>query len=75
MSTCTRCGAPFSCGMADGAGESCWCMRLPPVVPVPGAQPSAAPAGCWCPACLEQHIAQSDPAPSATTPAGAQRRV
>jgi hypothetical protein len=67
MSTCTRCGAPFSCGMADGAGNACWCMRLPPVVavPVPAGQ-----AGCWCPACLERHIAQS-----AAAPADDQRRV
>jgi hypothetical protein len=48
--------------MADGGTEPCWCTTLPPVVPVPvpatldGAQ-DAVP-GCWCPACLRQHIAQ-----------------
>ncbi len=54
MSTCTRCGAAFSCAMADGANADvpCWCTALPAVVPVPGA-----PAACWCPACLKQHIA------------------
>jgi hypothetical protein len=29
-------------------------MQLPPVVALPDV-----PAGCWCAACLEQHIAQS----------------
>jgi hypothetical protein len=38
--------------MADGSPEPCWCTRLPPAVPVPEGA-----AGCWCPACLEQHIA------------------
>jgi len=42
--------------MADGTdGAPCWCTKLPAVVPLPA--PGAA-AGCWCPACLEQHIAQ-----------------
>jgi len=42
--------------MVDGTdGAPCWCTKLPPVVPLPS--PGAA-AGCWCPACLEQHIAQ-----------------
>jgi hypothetical protein len=56
MSTCTRCGAEFGCAMADGNdGAPCWCTRLPPVVALP---PAGAAAGCWCPACLEQHIVQ-----------------
>jgi hypothetical protein len=38
--------------MADGASDPCWCTQLPAVVPVPDAQ-----AGCWCAACLRQHIA------------------
>jgi hypothetical protein len=63
MSSCTRCGARFGCAMADGGGEPCWCAALPAVVAVPGA-----PAGCWCPACLKDHIAGlglgSDPAGS-----------
>jgi hypothetical protein len=69
MSICTRCGAPFSCGMADGAGDACWCMRLPALVPVPVAPATAAnAAGCWCPACLARHIgeiAPPNPAPPA----------
>lgn len=52
MSICTRCGATFGCAMADGADEPCWCTTMPPIVPVPGAN-----AGCWCPSCLDNHIA------------------
>jgi hypothetical protein len=57
MSTCTRCGAEFGCAMADGNddGAPCWCTKLPPVVALPLVGEAA---GCWCPACLEQHIAQ-----------------
>jgi hypothetical protein len=67
MSTCTRCGASFGCAMADGGAEPCWCTTLPPVVPVPaqGAAQEATP-GCWCPACLRQHIAQTAAASSGT---------
>ncbi len=46
MSVCARCGATFTCAMADGDGsQPCWCASLPPVVPVPGrAAPDAASA-------------------------------
>lgn len=54
MSTCSRCGATFGCAMADGLDAPCWCVSLPPVVPVPGVD-----ASCWCPACLQSHIAAS----------------
>jgi hypothetical protein len=57
MSTCSRCGASFGCAMADGLDAPCWCTRLPPVVPVPAGEAKQTPS-CWCPACLEQHIAQ-----------------
>ncbi|WP_106755659.1 cysteine-rich CWC family protein [Massilia glaciei] len=53
MSACSACGAQFGCAMADGGDAPCWCTALPPVVAVPGAN---AGAGCWCPACLRQHI-------------------
>jgi hypothetical protein len=76
MSICTRCGASFGCAMADGGTEPCWCTTLPPVVPVPVAAPPAletsqdasqdAAPGCWCPACLRQHIAQQSKASSGT---------
>jgi hypothetical protein len=50
--------------MADAPdGPPCWCLQLPPVVPVPEASGAS---GCWCRACLEQHIAQSVAAASAT---------
>ncbi|MDP3672479.1 MAG: cysteine-rich CWC family protein [Telluria sp.] len=54
MSNCSRCGAQFGCAMADpeAAGAPCWCTELPALVPVPGDT-----AGCWCPACLRQHLA------------------
>jgi hypothetical protein len=62
MSICTRCGAEFGCAMADGGAGPCWCTTLPPLVPVPGAAAQAhtqdSTPGCWCPACLRQHIAQ-----------------
>jgi hypothetical protein len=63
MSTCTRCGAAFGCAMADGASEPCWCTQLPPLVPVPGEA-----AGCWCPACLEQHIDAQQAEPEKVPP-------
>jgi hypothetical protein len=59
MSTCSRCGAQFSCAMKDAdpaagsvAAQPCWCTYLPAAVPLP----SDAGASCWCPACLRQHI-------------------
>jgi len=74
MSQCSRCGVDFACGQADAlATGACWCMALPPAVPVPSSSPAAAngvapvTAGCWCPACLHAHIAsladQTPPAP------------
>lgn len=67
MSTCSRCGAAFGCAMADGGSEPCWCTRLPPLLPVPEA---GARTGCWCPACLEQHIALArEAAPDTLAPA------
>ncbi|HEX5343090.1 MAG TPA: cysteine-rich CWC family protein [Duganella sp.] len=63
MSTCSRCGASFSCGMKDAdpsvPSEPCWCATLPPAVPVP----SAPGASCWCPACLKQHIIEQTQTP------------
>jgi hypothetical protein len=52
MSTCTRCGAIFSCAMADNIPGACWCTALPAAVPIPQEA-----AGCWCRNCLETHIA------------------
>ena len=52
-SHCSRCGAPFTCAMADGGQAPCWCRALAPVAAVPDAD-----ARCWCPACLNRHAAQ-----------------
>jgi len=76
MSNCARCGATFSCAMADAVPATtpaapCWCTYLPLAVPVPvaagdAAATAAAAVGCWCPACLAAHIAarQAAPAPA-----------
>jgi hypothetical protein len=40
--------------MADGAAGPCWCTALPALAPLP----AESAAACWCPACLQQHIAQ-----------------
>jgi hypothetical protein len=57
MSTCSRCGAEFSCAMADAdpsaPPQPCWCAYLPASLPVP----STPGASCWCPDCLKKHIA------------------
>jgi hypothetical protein len=45
-SRCSRCGAPFHCGIDDSDG--CWCARLP-------ALPAGAlddGHGCLCPDCM-----------------------
>jgi hypothetical protein len=53
--------------MVDGNADApCWCTRLPPVVALP---PAGEAAGCWCPACLEQHIAQRTARAPDTPPA------
>lgn len=56
MSQCVRCQAEFSCAMVDGApdGAPCWCTALPAMLPVP----EAGAAGCYCPQCLQQVIAE-----------------
>ena len=42
---CTRCGAPMDC-TPEG---DCWCMAVPPRLPVP-----SEPAACLCPRCLDE---------------------
>jgi hypothetical protein len=51
--------------MLEGGDAPCWCTTLPPVVPVPSDTEQPSP-GCWCPACLRQHIALQLDAPSGT---------
>ncbi|WP_332876069.1 cysteine-rich CWC family protein [Massilia sp. S19_KUP03_FR1] len=53
VSTCTLCGAVFSCAMADNTPGACWCTTLPAAVPLPEEA-----GGCWCRPCLESRIAQ-----------------
>lgn len=69
MSVCARCGATFSCAMADGDGsQPCWCASLPPVVPVPGraAQDGAsAVAAAAATATMATKAAGIAPAPAA----------
>ena len=66
MSVCTRCGATFQCGQTDPQTSGpCWCVALPPAMPVPGNRA----IGCWCPACLQAHIATLTPPVKAITSA------
>jgi hypothetical protein len=56
-STCARCGASFRCGVSAG-DQACWCMSLPPLLPLPElADAAAAPAAsCLCPDCLKARL-------------------
>jgi hypothetical protein len=49
-SRCTRCGAPFHCGLDDPGG--CWCAKLPPLP----REAYAGDATCLCEGCLRQAI-------------------
>lgn len=72
MSLCARCGATFTCGMADCVStEPCWCTRLPalpatalplsitasPLVTDGAASSLNGGAACLCPACLQRETA------------------
>ncbi|WP_075111723.1 cysteine-rich CWC family protein [Noviherbaspirillum massiliense] len=66
MSTCSRCGAGFECGMVDGkSAEPCWCSRLPPLpagsLPLNGDKKMD--ARCFCPDCLRALMESSSDAP------------
>jgi hypothetical protein len=66
MSQCSKCGATFSCGMADDRSAApCWCTQYPPL-PMPQAGSAAL---CYCPGCLAQATAG---APSGCPPSAAQ---
>lgn len=45
-SRCSRCGAPFRCGVGDANG--CWCAKAPALP----RDALAAGRGCLCPTCL-----------------------
>ncbi|KFB68353.1 cysteine-rich CWC family protein [Candidatus Accumulibacter vicinus] len=57
---CTDCGTAFVCGAVAGL-PSCWCMKKPTL----SLEASAAAAGCYCPACLEQRLSAQASAPEA----------
>jgi hypothetical protein len=45
---CPKCGAPVACGMTNGE-DTCWCLALPPALPVPA---NDSGARCYCRDCL-----------------------
>lgn len=55
MSVCARCGAAFTCAMANGADDApCWCVALPALPPSAYVTRDGDPGAgaCFCPACL-----------------------
>jgi hypothetical protein len=54
--TCWRCSTEFSCG-PQGGDENCWCDGRPAV------KPRHEGADCLCPACLDNEVADQQPAP------------
>jgi hypothetical protein len=61
-SICPQCGAQFRCGMENGDKE-CWCAGLPALSPVllkADGDPIA--ASCFCPACLQLRLQQTNAA-------------
>jgi hypothetical protein len=59
MSQCVRCGATFTCGVADAqSAQPCWCTELPPLQIDP-----AVPAqgrSCLCPDCLRAQLTEQE---------------
>lgn len=71
---CSACGTAFNCGAKGASREkgstasvsvSCWCMRLPPILPVPlkaslghvgapNGMTEGTGSGCLCESCLQQ---------------------
>lgn len=51
MTTCSRCGAAFGCGMVDASEAPCWCTTLP-ALPA-DSLPAPDDGRCLCPACLK----------------------
>ena len=62
MSTCSRCGADFACGMVETLDIPCWCTTLP-ALPA-DSLPDADDGRCLCPACLKAWIERLDGADS-----------
>lgn len=60
MSTCSRCGAVFGCGMTDAdSDEPCWCTQLPTLPPSAYVADNgdAMSGSCFCPQCLRALVA------------------
>ena len=55
MSTCSRCGAAFECGMVEALDAPCWCTTLPPLPA--DSLPDADDGRCLCPPCLKAWMA------------------
>ncbi|HSI90883.1 MAG TPA: hypothetical protein VK927_07170 [Adhaeribacter sp.] len=53
---CFQCGAELVCGAMTGA-VTCWCDRLPNVMPL-----NEAAGSCFCQDCLEKIIAEKNKA-------------
>ncbi|RJF97542.1 cysteine-rich CWC family protein [Noviherbaspirillum saxi] len=58
MSTCSKCGISFTCGMVDATPEeACWCTQLPALSQSAYLQDDAKAATCLCRKCLSERIA------------------
>lgn len=68
MSTCSRCGAAFECGMVEALETPCWCTALP-ALPA-DSLPDAADDRCLCPVCLKTWMARLETAAAAGGEAG-----
>ena len=58
MSTCSRCGADFACGMVEALESPCWCTTLP-ALPA-DSLPDPDDGRCLCPACLKAWMERLD---------------
>lgn len=58
MSTCSRCGADFACGMVEALDAPCWCTALPALSA--DSLPDADDGHCLCPACLKAWMERLD---------------
>ncbi|MFC7289229.1 cysteine-rich CWC family protein [Herminiimonas glaciei] len=71
MSSCSQCGAAFSCGMVDTANnEACWCTALPTAPKTEVLRNADGSARtCMCPTCLAALRARRQAATIAATKA------
>jgi len=50
--SCSRCGAPFHCGIGDPGG--CWCSQLPPLP-----RTAYGDGDCLCERCLREQTGKA----------------